>query len=96
MYKRQLKDCGETRIYISRPVVEVEAAGFEVLGGLLEAFVTTVNDIAHHGAAASSLSLIHIYSFLDRQAPKGQAEIVSLTLAGNPRIAQQGLRHAAQ
>ena len=57
-----LKDCGETQIYISRPVVEVEAAGFEVLGGLLEAFVTTVNDIAHHGAAASSKSrmLVHL------------------------------------
>ena len=57
-----LKDCGETQIYVSRPVVEVEAAGFEVLGGLLEAFITTVNDIADHGPAASSKSrmLVHL------------------------------------
>ena len=59
---RALKECGEQQVYVSRPVVEVEAAGFEVLGGLLEAFVTTVNDIADHGPNASSRSrmLIHL------------------------------------
>ena len=59
---RALKDCGENRVYVSRPVVEVEAAGFEVLGGLLEAFMTTVTDIAEHGSHASSKSrmLIHL------------------------------------
>jgi len=59
---RALKDCGETQVYVSRPVVEVEAAGFEVLGGLLGAFVTTVNDLAAHGANASPRSrmLIHL------------------------------------
>ena len=59
---RALKDCGETQIYVSRPVVEVEAAGFEVLGGLLEAFITTVNDLAAHGPQASPKSrmLIHL------------------------------------
>ncbi|MFO1372593.1 MAG: deoxyguanosinetriphosphate triphosphohydrolase, partial [Candidatus Competibacteraceae bacterium] len=57
-----LKACGETRVYVSKPVVEVEAAGFEVLGGLLEAFITTVNDIAAHGPSASPKSrmLIHL------------------------------------
>ena len=59
---RALKECGETQIYIARPVVEVEAAGFEVLGGLLETFVTTVNDLAVHGSQASPKSrmLIHL------------------------------------
>ena len=40
----------------------MEAAGFEVLGGLLEAFVTTVNDIAVRGGQASPKSrmLIHL------------------------------------
>ena len=59
---RALKECGETRVYVSRPVVEVEAAGFEVLGGLLEACVTTVNDLAEHGPHASPKSrmLIHL------------------------------------
>ncbi|MBZ4194588.1 MAG: deoxyguanosinetriphosphate triphosphohydrolase [Candidatus Contendobacter sp.] len=57
-----LKDCGETQVYVSRPVVEVEAAGFEVLGGLLKALITTVNDLADHGPNASSKSrmLVHL------------------------------------
>ena len=59
---RALKECGETQVYVSKPVIEVEAAGFEVLGGLLEAFVTTVNDLAARGPAASPKSrmLIHL------------------------------------
>ena len=59
---RALKECGEARVYVSKPVVEVEAAGFEVLGGLLEAFVNTVNDVARRGSNASSKSrmLIHL------------------------------------
>ena len=59
---RALKECGETQVYVSRPVVEVEAAGFEVLGGLLEAFATTVDDIAEHGSNASPKSrmLVHL------------------------------------
>ena len=57
-----LKACGEQKIYVSKPVVEVEAAGFEVLGGLLEAFVATVEDIAAHGPKASPKSrmLVHL------------------------------------
>ncbi len=59
---RALKDCGEKQVYVSRPVVEVEVAGFEVLGGLLEAFMSAVADIADHGPNASSKSrmLIHL------------------------------------
>jgi dGTPase len=59
---RALKECGETQVYVSRPVVEVEAAGFEVLGGLLEAFAITVDDIAKHGSNASPKSrmLVHL------------------------------------
>jgi len=59
---RALKACGEQQVYVCKPVVEVEAAGFEVLGGLLEAFMTTVNDIAARGGQASPKSrmLIHL------------------------------------
>lgn len=59
---QDLKQCGEQQIYIARPVIEVEAGGFEVLGGLLEIFVTTINDVALNGAQASSKSrmLIHL------------------------------------
>lgn len=57
-----LKTCAEERVYISHPVVEVAAAGFEVLGGLLQTFVTTVNDIAERGdwASPKSRMLIHL------------------------------------
>lgn len=59
---RTLKAWGEEKVYVSRPVVEIEVAGFEVLGGLLAAFVATVNDLAERSALASSRSrmLIHL------------------------------------
>lgn len=56
-----LKAYAEENVYVSRPVVEIEAAGFEVLGGLLQAFITTVNDIAEHGVKASPKSRMLIY-----------------------------------
>ncbi len=56
-----LKQQAEQKVYVSQPVVEIAAAGFEVLGGLLQAFVTTVNDIAEQGGAASPKSRMLIY-----------------------------------
>ncbi len=58
---RALKQLGEGKVYVSPPVVEIEAAGFEVMGGLLRAFIVTVNDIALHGAGASPKSRMLIY-----------------------------------
>ncbi|MDQ2695601.1 MAG: deoxyguanosinetriphosphate triphosphohydrolase [Pseudomonadota bacterium] len=58
---RALRRCGEDKVYVARPVVEVEAAGFEVLGGLLEVFVTAVNDVARRGSRASARSRMVIY-----------------------------------
>src|SRR5262245_15454907 len=37
------------KIYSARPIVEIEAAGFEVLGGLLETFVAAIEDKARNG-----------------------------------------------
>ncbi len=56
-----LRCLAEDKVYVSPPVVEVEAAGFEVLGGLLEAFVNTVNDIAANGERASPKSRMLVY-----------------------------------
>ncbi len=42
------------RLYFSRPVVEIAIAGYEVLGGLLEAFVNAVEDIAKRGSSADT------------------------------------------
>jgi dGTPase len=69
---RALKDCGENQVYVSKPVIEVEAAGFEVLGGLLEAFVTTVNDLAAHGTHASPKSRMLIYLMPEQFAGPGR------------------------
>ncbi|RNI32405.1 deoxyguanosinetriphosphate triphosphohydrolase [Rufibacter immobilis] len=40
----EIKKISIDRIYRNRPVLEIEAAGFEVLGGLLEAFLKAVFD----------------------------------------------------
>ena len=40
------------KLYRSRSVIEIEAAGFEVLGGLLHLFITAVNDRHEHGKGA--------------------------------------------
>jgi dGTPase len=51
------------KIYKAREVLEIEAAGFQVLGGLLDAFLTAVNDIAKKGekkASAKSQTLFYL------------------------------------
>jgi dGTPase len=50
------------RIYDARPVVEVNVCGFEVLAGLLDAFLEAVEDRAAHGDAlgARSRTLLHL------------------------------------
>lgn len=44
-------------IYSNDKVVAIEAAGFEVLGGLLDVFVESANDLAWNGAGASRRSV---------------------------------------
>ncbi|CDH46704.1 deoxyguanosinetriphosphate triphosphohydrolase [Candidatus Contendibacter odensensis] len=75
---RALKDCGESQVYVSRPVVEVEAAGFEVLGGLLEAFITTINDIAANGSSASPKSRMLIHLIPEQFAGPGRYPVADL------------------
>jgi dGTPase len=43
-------------IYATARGVEIEAAGFEVLGGLLEVFAGALNDLATAGSGASARS----------------------------------------
>jgi dGTPase len=44
------KAIARRKVYNSRPVVEIEACGFEVIGGLLAAFVGAMEDFASRGA----------------------------------------------
>lgn len=59
-----LKEIGRfamDHLYTARPVVEIEAAGFEVLGGLLDTFVGAVEEVATHPrASARSRTLLQL------------------------------------
>jgi len=46
----------DKEVYAARDVAEIEAAGFEVLGGLLDAFVSATNDVAKNKDKASKKS----------------------------------------
>jgi dGTPase len=41
-----IKTLSRKKVYSARPVLEVEAAGYEVLGGMLDMFVEAVNEVA--------------------------------------------------
>lgn len=40
---KAFKDLAKQKVYIARPVVEIEACGFEVIGGLLDSFVRAID-----------------------------------------------------
>lgn len=47
---KAFKDLAKKKVYSARPVIEVEACGFEVIGGLLDAFVNAVQVKAKGGS----------------------------------------------
>jgi dGTPase len=59
---QHIKSISIDKVYAARDIVEVEAAGFEVLGGLLEVFITAVNDKASklNKATAKSKKLLEL------------------------------------
>jgi dGTPase len=40
------------KLYRSKPVLQIEAAGFEVLDGLLEAFIRSMNGVLHEDSSS--------------------------------------------
>lgn len=52
----RLREVAQARIYIAPEVVEIETAGFEVMGELLERFIQVLDDIAHQGEQATPKS----------------------------------------
>jgi len=52
----EIKKLSKERVYSVQEVVEVEAAGFEVICGLLEYFVSAATDFAENGKDASAMS----------------------------------------
>jgi dGTPase len=55
------------KIYRAREVLEIEAAGFQVLGGLLEAFLAAANDIAQKGEKKASAKSQTLFCLLPQQ-----------------------------
>jgi len=51
-----IRDISKQRVYAAKAVVEIEAAGFEVLGGLLRFYVPAIHDVAEKGKQASPRS----------------------------------------
>jgi len=56
----QLIAVATEKIYIAPEVIEIEAAGFQVISELLERFIPIIDDVAEHGAAASPRSQMSI------------------------------------
>ncbi len=52
----QLVEVARKRIYQAREVVEIQAAGFQVIGELLERFVQVLDDVAEQGHLAPARS----------------------------------------
>jgi dGTPase len=58
---QRLIEVAERKIYCTPAVVEIEAAGFQVIGELLEVLVQTLDDIAQKGPAATAKSRMTQY-----------------------------------
>ncbi len=78
----------QEQVYDARPVVEIKVCGFEVIGGLLDAFLEAVEDRAAHGAGAGSRSrtLLHLlprpHPDPTQLEPYARAQLVTDFVAG--------------
>lgn len=71
------------KIYKAREVLEIEAAGFQVLGGLLEAFLAAANEVAQKKekkASVKSQILFHLLPIQFRVEPDAPQDQYSRTL----------------
>lgn len=70
---KAFKGLARDKVYSARPVVEIEACGFEVIGGLLEAFVGAINSKAM-GSRTAKVRTRTLLSLM----PKPHAQIEQL------------------
>ena len=71
------------KIYKAREVLEIEAAGFQVLGGLLDVFLAATNDVAKNGekkASVKSQTIFHLLPPQFREAPGAPEDQYTRTL----------------
>ena len=57
-FLEEIQRLSVAKLYRSRPVLEIEAAGFEVLGGLLDAFLRAIFDEQHNHRSRKLLDLL--------------------------------------
>lgn len=71
---KAFKDLAKKEVYSARPVVEIEACGFEVIGGLLEAFAGAI----HGKATGAKTGKVRTRTLLDLM-PKPEIDIEKLS-----------------
>jgi len=74
----EIKKRSRETIYATQRGVEIEAAGYEVLGGLLDVFFGAADDVARHGKAATHrskklLALVPTQFLGENRQPSGDA-----------------------
>ena len=57
-FLQEIQQLSVDKLYRSRPVLEIEAAGFEVLGGLLDVFLCAIFDAKHNHRSKKLLDLL--------------------------------------
>lgn len=64
---KKIWDISKAEVYAVTSVLEIEAAGFDVLGGLLESFTTAVNEIALEKRKKPSLKSRKLFQLIPKQ-----------------------------
>ncbi len=64
---KAMKALGRERVYVAPQVLEIEAAGFRVLGGLLELYAAAVEEVAARGPQGASVSATTLLRLLPPQ-----------------------------
>lgn len=71
----RLVEVASRHIYCAPEVVEIQAAGFQVIGDLLERFIEALDDLAEHGDGATPRSKM-LSHLVPQQFKGGRAGIV--------------------
>jgi dGTPase len=71
----KIKQISLQKVYKAREVIEIEAAGFEVIGGLLELFVNALNQICEPTEGVKSYKLAKIAELLPDYLKQPSEEI---------------------
>ncbi len=83
---RAFKDLAKEKVYSDRAVVEVEACGFKVLGGLLDAFLSAVDEYASKGRDRVSAKSATMLKLLPEGAVKDGLDFYERALVATDAV----------